>query len=286
MADIKIAVIIPAAGRGQRFQTSRQSGDALDGISKTEVNLAGRPVFIRSVELFVHRPEVIQVIVAVNPDRITEFRFRWGDRLGFHGVTIVAGGKAERWQTVLMALEAVDERATHVAIHDAVRPLATTALLDRMFEAACRFRAVVPAMPVASTLKRVIPYQEDAATSDPMNAILGAEGGPAIQVKQVVKTVERGDLVEVQTPQVFELELLRRAYAPVAAGQQDTTAITDDAGLVEALGETVYVVEGDPVNLKITRHQDMELAAAIVAGREKDKAATLGKKRLFSDDED
>ncbi len=284
---IKAAVIIPAAGSSRRFQSSRAGVLGSATKSKIEADLAGRPVFLRSVELFVNRPDVGQVILAVPPDGLADFKFRWGDKLGFHGVDIVAGGETDRWQTVLKALEAVKEDCTHVAVHDGARPLTSERLIDRVFQAAVRYKAVVPAQPVTSTLKEVADVDEAAhEPSDPVDAILGSAGRPETAVRRVIKTVVRASLAAAQTPQVFEVGLLRRAYAQIAAGKLDPAGVTDDACVVEALGETVYTVEGEPTNLKITQNQDMELAAAIVRTREHGKTATLGKRRLFADDED
>lgn len=281
---MKIAVIIPAAGVGRRFTEASSLGGAAG--SKLEADLAGKPVFLRSVELFLGRPGVGQVILAVNPQTIDEFRFRWGDKLAFHGVEVVPGGTRERWETVRLALQRVEGSATHVAVHDAARPLTSEALIERVLEAAKSHAAVIPALPVSSTLKRI--SREDASVAedkDPLDAILGQAGKPRVSVRRVVETVDRRDLVEVQTPQVFAADLLRRAYARLGAGL-DPAAITDDAGLVEALGEPVAAVDGEATNFKITRPDDLELAAALVEKRQAGQAKELAKKRLFADDED
>jgi 2-C-methyl-D-erythritol 4-phosphate cytidylyltransferase len=284
---MKVSVIVPAAGVGKRFASSSPAaGNAQATASKIELPLGDRPVFLRSIELFIRRPDVVQVILAVNPDTLDDFRFRWGDKLGFHGVKLVAGGKTERWETVLKALAAVDDRATHIAIHDAARPLASVALIDRVFAAAAEHGAVIPGLPVAATLKRVAAVKPRDEAADPLDAILGSAGKQTIEVKQVVGTVDRSELVEVQTPQVFERGLLTRAYAPLAAGKHDGRGITDDAGLVEALGQTVFVVEGEAINFKITRPQDLKLAEAWVKMTDQQQAAAAAKKRLFADDDD
>ncbi len=275
---MKISVILPAAGLGKRF------ADA-EGRNKIELDLAGKPVFLRALELFLNRPTVGQIILAVNPDALEDFQFRWGDKLAFHGVTIVAGGRVERWETVLRALAAVRDSCTHAAIHDAARPLTSAALIDRVFEAATRYPAVIPGLPVASTLKRLAAVTSP-LDADPLDTILGSAGAKKIEVKQVVATVDRADLVEVQTPQIFELSLLKRAYEPLVSGKRDGRGITDDAGLVEALGETVHVVAGESTNLKITRPEDLKLAQAYIAANDQKTASAMAKKRLFKDEDD
>ncbi len=286
---MKIAVIIPAAGSGKRFEASQSQPLASlgGGKSKVELDLAGRPVLMRSVELFVGRPGVEQVILAVPPRRLSDFKFRWGDQLGFHGVKIVAGGEVDRWQTVSHALEAVDDGCTHVAVHDAARPLADDDLIRRVFEAAEQYPAVIPGVPINATLKKTAPVEADSGQQqDPLDAILGSAGKPTVAVSRVVAMIDRNGLVEAQTPQVFELGLFRRAYAQIPKGQIDPKQITDDAGLVESLGEAVYVVEGQSTNLKITRQDDLDLASVICVQRQSAKATSLGKKRLFGDEGD
>ncbi|MEX0777969.1 MAG: 2-C-methyl-D-erythritol 4-phosphate cytidylyltransferase [Phycisphaeraceae bacterium] len=280
---MKIAVILPAAGVGKRFAQSDANSAAT---SKIEQDLGGRPVFLRAIELFLNRPNVGQIIIAVNPDAVDEFRFRWSDKLAFHGVTIVAGGRKERWETVLKALEAVQSGSTHAAIHDAARPLTSAALIDRVFEAAAKYPAVIPGLPASATLKRVAPVDSPPQDADPLDAIFGSAGKPTIHVQRVVATVDRRDMVEVQTPQVFALDLLRRAYAQITDGRLDPTGVTDDASLIEAMGEPVMVVEGESTNLKITRPPDLALASAFVAAQEQKHAIGLAKKRLFADEEE
>lgn len=282
---MKIAVIIPAAGQSKRFHAGVSTGSNPPG-SKIEMDLAGRPVFLRAVELFLRRPLVGQIILAVNPDELDNFRFRWGDKLTFHGVKVVPGGRQERWETVLGALSAVDSDCTHVAIHDAARPLTSAALIDRVFEAAQQHPAVIPGLPVAATLKKVQPLAQPQLQADPLDAILGSAGKPVHALQQVMQTVDRTNLVEVQTPQIFELQLLRRAYAPIAQGKHSGQGVTDDAALVEAMGQTVVVVEGEAINFKITRPEDLNLARIIVTATAQKQAAELAKKRLFKDEDD
>ncbi len=285
---MKIAVILPAAGLGKRFQdTSAADPLNLAGRSKIELDLAGKPIFLRAIELFLNRPLITQIILAVNPDAVSDFQFRWGDKLAFHGVTLVPGGTAERWETVLKALAAVQPQCTHAAIHDAARPLASPQLIDRVFAAAERFAAVIPGAPVNATLKKVTDDPAAAAQdADPLDSILGGAGKSAMLVRRVVRTVDRADLIEVQTPQVFALPLLRRAYEQITSGKLSGAGITDDAGLVESLGEAVYVVEGESTNLKITRPDDLKLADAYLRATQQQTQASLGKKRLFKDEDD
>lgn len=281
---MQVAVIIPAAGSGTRFNDAAVT---LGGKSKIEQDLAGKPVFLRAIEIFLHNPRVAQIILAVNPGEISDFQVRWGDKLAFHNVKIVPGGKKERWETVLRALETVADDCTHVAVHDAARPLASAALVNRVFDAAARVDAAIPAVPVTATLKKVTSDDEATGTqpADPLDAILGNAGKPDMSPARVLETIDRRDFVEVQTPQVFAVDLLRRAYANLA-NAAETTLITDDAMLVEQLGETVWVVDGESTNVKITRPDDMKTAEALATVAEREKSAGLGAKRLFADNDD
>ncbi|MSR43882.1 MAG: 2-C-methyl-D-erythritol 4-phosphate cytidylyltransferase [Phycisphaerales bacterium] len=252
MSAFKIGVIIPAAGQGTRF-----------GGDKLGQDLGGRPLLLRTVELFTKRDEVGAIVVAAPPDSIEEFRSRYAAQFGFHGVAIVAGGRTERWESVRNALAAVPDDCTHIAVHDAARPGATDALLTRVFDAARIAAAVVPGDPVSSTIKRVSVETFAAAPDDAVaDAILGEAGRDAVRGRRVECTVDRTRLMAIQTPQVFEAALLRRAYA-----QGDLASATDDAMLVEQLGEPVLVVEGDPRNLKVTTTADLAIIRAILGHR-------------------
>jgi len=246
---MNVSVIIPAAGLSSRY-----------GSDKLGQDLGGRALLLRTVELFTRRDEVRSIIVAAPPDALDEFRERHGAQLGFHGVRIVAGGRIERWETVRNALDAVPEEATHVAIHDAARPSTPPELLDRVFQAARKFDAVVPGMAVHATVKRVAQESENAVEDDPIaDLILGDAARRVDQARPVVETIDRRNLVLIQTPQVFTREVIRRAYATAPL-----EGATDDAQVIERLGQRVWVVEGDPRNVKVTTPADLELVRAIL----------------------
>ncbi len=256
---MEIAVIIPAAGSSRRYQ----EGQALASPrSKLDEDLGGRPVLHRTVELFTKHDSVAHVIVAGPADdtAFEQFKTRHADKLGLFGVKICKGGITHRYESVRNALALVPDSATHIAVHDAARPCASLELIDRVFDgAAAGHTAVVPGVPVADTLKRV--GEEVAAKADdPVAAILGADTSAA-KAHVVTETVSREGLMSIQTPQMFEAELFRRAYA------QKNLESTDDAQLVERLGETVVVVQGESSNIKITRAADLAIARAVLGVR-------------------
>ena len=233
----RFAVILPAAGRSTRFGDAKQK--------KIHAELDGRAVWLRAADAFLGRDDVGQVIVAISPDDRELFDRRYQANVAFLGITVVEGG-AERSDTVARALEAVDPSRDFVAVHDAARPCVTPEEVDAVFAAAIEHGAALLAVAVADTLKRV---------------------GPD---KMTIETVPRAGLHGAQTPQVFRKDWLRNAYANRARIGE---AITDDAQLVEALGHHCAIVEGSPMNLKITTQADLRLAAAILKALPKPERA-------------
>jgi 2-C-methyl-D-erythritol 4-phosphate cytidylyltransferase len=222
------AVIFPAAGKSSRFGDPKQK--------KIYAELDGRAVWLRAVDPFVGRVDVSQKILAIAAEDRELFERRYRAMAASMDIQVIEGG-TERSDTVARALEAVDARCEFVAIHDAARPCLASSIIDAAFAAAREHGAALPAIPVAETIKRV---GED---------------------RRTVETVSREGLYLAQTPQVFRRELLCRAYAlRGGAGAR----ITDDCQLVEAIGQPCAVVEGSRLNLKITTHEDLELAAAIL----------------------
>ena len=219
----RFAVILPAAGRSSRFRSPEK---------KVFASLDGRPVWLRSAELFVSRPDVCQCIVVTAPDDRERFAAdRCENRICF------ADGGAERFESVANALALTTAEAEFVAVHDAARPCLTPALIDEVFARAAETGAAMLAVPVADTVKR-----DDGAG-------------------RVRETVPREGLWLAQTPQVFRRDWLLDAYARrTALG----SGITDDAQLVEAAGHSVHLVRGSAFNLKITTPDDLELAEALL----------------------
>ncbi len=251
---MRIAVIIAAAGGSTRFLASGGLRHKLDE------DLGGKSVLQRAIETFSKADRVEWIIVAgpQDPSDLAAFRQRHGDRLSLMGARLIAGG-AHRAQSVANALREVPAEATHVAVHDAARPCTPVTLIEAVFDAARAHGAAIPGIPCGDTLKAVRQTDQPALPADdPVAAILGVDPSAGERLRVVERTVPRDGVWQIQTPQVFEVGLLRRAYA----GEIDQA--TDDASLVERLGEPVAVVRGDPRNLKITTAEDLALARLVL----------------------
>ncbi len=257
---MRISVIIPAAGSSTRYNQANADPLAVLGPrSKLDEDLGGKCVLQRTVELFNTRDDVYQIIVAGphDADAFQCFKDQHADRLSLLGAQVVQGGKDHRWQSVQAAIEAINDQCTHIAIHDAARPATSPELIDLVFDTAKSYPAVIPGTPISDTLKRVDPDSiEDAGNADQVAAILGAEA--KVPMHKVAGGIDRAHAMAIQTPQIFERDLLIRAYA------QDDLSSTDDAGLIERLGEQVIVVVGDPTNMKLTHANELPLLRAIM----------------------
>ncbi len=229
-----VAAIICAAGASSRFGGKRK---------KAFVDVAGRAVFLRSVELFSNREDVKQVLLAIAPEDEEIVGVKWGPNLKFFGVKVFMGG-AERFDTVRKGLDLVKDDIDLVAVHDACRCCVTDKIVDESIAAAGKSGAAIPACAVTATIKR-------------------------IKDNAIAETVDRSDLYEAQTPQVFSADLLKKAYDTL--DNLDKSGISDDAQLVEALGHKVTIVETDSSNIKITRASDTAVAEAIIRSRPKPK---------------
>jgi 2-C-methyl-D-erythritol 4-phosphate cytidylyltransferase len=228
----KVGVIICAAGASKRFGGKRK---------KPFVDVEGRAVFMRSVELFSSRDDVKQILLAIAPEDEELVNVKWGPNLKFFNVKICFGG-AERFDTVQKGLELIKDDIELIAVHDAVRCCVKEEWIDKVIAEAVKTGAAILACPVVATLKEA-------------------------KNNVIIQTVDRAGLYEAQTPQVFEASLLKKAYANLK--NLDKSKISDDAQLVEALGHEVSIVETDSSNIKITKPADVAIAEAILKSRPK-----------------
>ncbi|MBN1457611.1 MAG: 2-C-methyl-D-erythritol 4-phosphate cytidylyltransferase [Sedimentisphaerales bacterium] len=229
-----VALIMCAAGASSRFGGDRK---------KPFIEVKGQAAFLRSFGFFNKREDIKQKILVISPDDRELVEIKWGANLAFDQIKLCEGG-AERFETVAKALKLVKDDIDLIAVHDAVRCCLKDEWIDEVIKAAGETGAAMLASPVVSTLKKV-------------------ERG------KVTGTVDREGVFEAQTPQVFDAKLLKKAYGNLS--NVDTSKITDDCGLVEALGEKVSIVQTDSTNIKITVKNDVVIAEAIIRSRPKPK---------------
>jgi 2-C-methyl-D-erythritol 4-phosphate cytidylyltransferase len=228
---MNVSVLIPAAGHGRRMGGS---------LSKPYLEVAGRPILAHTLSLFQQHAQIDQIYLVVSAEAIEHCRREIVERFAFSKVKGLVVGGAERQASVYLGLQACAASDDDlILVHDGVRPLATAACIDRLLPVVARTGAAVVAVPVKDTIKEVA-----------AGLVLG--------------TPERARLWQVQTPQGFRAELLRRAHQQALS---DGFLGTDDAALVEHLGEAVAVVEGDYRNIKITTADDLLLAHTFLTAR-------------------
>lgn len=211
----------------------------MGGRDKLWLPLAGRFTLARTIDIFAASPLVSTIILVLNPERMEEARELcaregWGKIGG-----IVAGG-ARRQDSVRAGLDQLAEVAPQipwVMIHDGARPFVTSEILEAGLRAAQEHQAAVAAVPVKDTIKQV---QDDIIQSTP----------------------DRSQLWAVQTPQIFAFPLIHQAHHSDIAQAE----ATDDAALLERLGHPVAIFPGSYTNLKITTHEDLLLAEALLKG--------------------
>lgn len=228
-------VLIPAAGMGRRMGTR---------INKQYLQLGGRPILARTLELFERHPAIKSIYPIIPAEEIDFFKEQVLPECHLTKLAGVVPGGKERQDSVRNGLQQLQMAGIQpdavILIHDGVRPLFNPELIAPLIDTAVLKGAAVVGVPVKDTIKEV----ED---------------------EQVVATPERERLWQVQTPQAFRFELLFRAYQ--RAAQEDYLG-TDDASLVERLGVRPVMIEGDYRNLKITTPEDLLIAEALLGAGE------------------
>lgn len=232
---MSVYVLIPAAGRAARFYVPGSDPD-----NKVFALLGGKPLLHRTVQTFASHPAVDGIVVVAGPSEVTRCREALG---GLDKVLAVVAGGQTRQESVAIGLFTLGgEPDDLILVHDAARPLVTSAVIDRCISGAQEFGNAAAALPVTDTLK-------------------AADENLTVQ-----RTVDREGLWAMQTPQAFRLSTLFKAHS--AARTLGWTG-TDEAALVEQFSdEPVHLVLGDPGNLKVTRPEDLPLAEAIWQSRQ------------------
>jgi 2-C-methyl-D-erythritol 4-phosphate cytidylyltransferase len=217
-----VGAVIVAAGESRR----------MNGIDKVFALLGGKPVISRVLDAFEKCESISQIIVVVSENNVKKCRQLVAENKYSKPIEVCAGGK-RRQDSVAAGLAMLD-KCDRVVIHDGARPLVTRELIEGGLEAAKETGAAAAAVPVTDTIK----IADDDRT--------------------VLETLPRQNLWAVQTPQVFRVDLISKAYQK-AAGE-----VTDDASLVEALGNKVKLYTGSYDNIKITNSDDLLIAEALL----------------------
>ena len=215
--------VIVAAGNASR----------MGGIDKVMAELNGEPMIVRTVRTFQTCEAIKEIVIVTREDLIMPIMKLCAD---FEKVKAVVVGGADRAESVGLGLGALSKQVKLVAVQDGARPLITHEVIDRTVRAAHSYGAAAPAIPVKDTIKVV-------------------NGGI------VTSTPDRKTLQAVQTPQVFDLELLKGALKKAF---DDKAEITDDCSAVERLGMSVKIVEGDERNIKVTTPLDLAVAKLLL----------------------
>ena len=209
----------------------------MNGVDKIVTPLLGRPLLEYSIERLADSPSIHSIVVVAGETN-AEAVGTIANRTSTHKISAVCTGGSRRQDSVRAGLNHVTD-ATHVLVHDGARPLIDAPLITRAVQAVSEHAAAVAAVPVKDTIKM---------SNDDMT---------------VIETVPRDNLWAVQTPQIFEADLLRTAHRTIDSN------VTDDASMVEMLGHQVKLFMGSYENLKVTTAEDIVMAEAILRSRSK-----------------
>lgn len=223
-----LSAIIVAGGRSQRM-----------GFDKLLASLAGRSVVAHSIAAFEQTKSVTDIILVCRAERLSAYE-KIVALQGFGKVSAIIPGGARRQDSVRCGLQKLPAENDFVAVHDAARPLVRPEMIEQIFQLARRHGGAASAAPVSDTLKRV----------DRELAVIGG--------------VERADLFAVQTPQIFQRELLEKAYAAIFEAGLD---VTDEISAVDRAGGRVVLLPNEEPNFKITWPADLPLAEFVLRQR-------------------
>lgn len=225
----KSSAIIAAAGSSRR----------MEGRDKLWIPLLGRITLARTIDVFEASPFIGNIVLVLNAERIDDASTLCKQE-GWRKITGIVAGGIRRQDSVRIGLEtlaSIDSKTQWVMIHDGARPLVTPEILEAGLKAAQVCQAAIAAVPVKDTIKQV-------------------------QQGWILNTLDRSQLWSIQTPQVFSFPLIHHAYHTSLVEQE----FTDDAALLEQLGQPVAIFPGSYSNIKITTQEDLLVAEALIKG--------------------
>jgi len=219
---MKNIAIITAGGSGKRIKSK---------IKKQFIEIMGRPLLFWTIDKFADHPDINQIIITLPQDELKIYKTLIEKEYRDFAISIIAGGK-QRQDSVYNALISCTENTELVLIHDGVRPFISQDEISKLIKKAQLKKAVIPISKVKNTIKK-------------------------IKQDKVITTVQREDLVNVFTPQVFQYKLIKKCHNDA---KKIDLYCTDDAALLEHFGHSVYVLECSSYNIKITDPFDLEIA--------------------------
>jgi len=226
----QVIAIIPAAGSGTRMGLTR---------AKQFIDLCGKPILAVTLSHFQRCNLVDRIVVAVSQDDVDYCHREVVNRYKLSKVFKVIIGGGRRQDSVRKGVEAVTNCCRWVLIHDGVRPLVTNGLIERVIKAGKDFRAVITGIPVKETVKE------------------------ADSKGRVLRSIDRGHLWLIQTPQIFRWEDIHLAHQKaIKHGWEEAT---DDAFLIEKMGIPVKIIRGEEDNIKVTTPQDLDIARFLIS---------------------
>ncbi len=228
----KIRQVLPLHSCGAVI-VAAGSASRMGGIDKVMAPVKGEPMVVHTVRAFQESPVISKIVIVTRPDLVEPIQTLCS---AMDKVTAVVSGGGSRQESVELGLQALPREIAMAAVHDAARPLVSQAVIDRTVRAAHTYGAAAPAIPVKDTIKKVA-------------------GG------LVAETPDRAALFAVQTPQVFDKDLLRGA---LEQARLKNAQVTDDCSAVEMMGMSVKIVEGEERNLKVTTPIDLHIAQLLL----------------------
>lgn len=225
MSDNLYALIV-AAGSGSRMASS---------IPKQFLLLNGKPVLMHTIEAFHRYSSTLQILVVL-PSLQIDYWQQLCDQYTFSIPHQVVAGGSSRTASVRNGLHAIGDDKGLVAIHDGVRPLIPQVVIDQSYQTAKERGNAVAAIQLKDSIRRVL-----------------ADGRNLAE--------DRDQFRMIQTPQTFQLKMIKKAYASIAQGK----ILSDDASVIEACGHNIYMITGDYKNIKITTPEDLRIAEAFLA---------------------
>jgi len=221
---MKRFAIIVAGGKGNRMKSE---------IPKQFIEIGGKPILMHTIEQFYKADSNIEIILVLPKEQIQYWQ-ELQTKHGFEVPVLVSEGGTSRFYSVKNGLEKVTSTGV-VAIHDGVRPFVATSTIMKGFEIAEKEKTAIPTVNLVDSIRRVD--------------------------EKVNRALNRANYRLVQTPQVFDITLLKTAYQ-----QSFSDTFTDDASVIEAMGHSVTLFDGNSENIKITTPFDLKVAEMMVGG--------------------